>query len=1240
MNGSSSPKAVVGLGASAGGLNAYTALLRALPADTGMAFVVVQHLAADHQSFLSALLMRVTQMPVIEVHDGPRVEPNTIYVIPPNRTLTMEDGHLGLKERAPGLHFAVDIFFEMLADTHGSRAIGVILSGSGSDGMKGVQAIKAAGGITFAQDGTAQHWSMPQSAVSTGCVDFVLAPDGIASELARLAAIPEVAFSSAPVEPRETLEAVLGALRQRFNIDFSEYKQSTLYRRIRRRMALRRMQSLADYRQALRDDPSEGEALCQDILINVTSFFRDPESFAALRNVAFPALVTNSDSEDPLRIWVVGCSSGEEAYSIAIALLEFMEERDIHRPVRIFGTDINQQMIARARQAWYPKSSVESLSRARRERYFAAVEGGYCVHKAVRALCTFAPHNAVTDPPFSKMDLVSCRNLLIYFQGALQRKLLPLLHFALKPHGFLFLGASESISSYRDLFDPEDQHHKIYRARHSIRHPTDVLSRSFVSAPASISAQKSLVPRAGAFDTQRIADLVALKTYVPPAVLVDDEGDILHFRGDVAPYLSQSDGRPSHSVFKVAREGLFAPLRSALNEAVERGASVRVKEAVVKNGEGLTTVSVHVVPVIFPAPRAPAYWVFFEPSAEALAQQVVVQARRLESEHDISRQIAVLTDELTATREHLEATIESQAITNEDLQTANEEVQSANEELQSTNEELETSKEEIESSNEELVTVNDELRLRNEELDRANDDLNNLLGSVQMAIVMVWQDLRIRRFTPLAQTLFNILPADVGRSIADMQYVVEIDQFPLILTQVIKEAREVEKQVRSRDGRYYLLRVRPYRTEDGMVDGAVVILIDIDALAQTQESLRRRVAELAAVDRHRNEFLAILAHELRNPLAPLRNAAHILNRAAADTAVVAKARDMIDRQVRHMSRLVSDLLDAARAENRQIRLQCASLDLRLAIEHVVETLRPVIEAKHQTLEMKLPAAPVWVGADSIRLEQIFTNLVNNANKFTPTRGTIEIRLEVADIAGASVAITQVIDSGVGLDPESIPGLFDLFTQADRSLAHAQGGLGIGLSLVRTLVELHGGQVSAHSEGCGRGSVFEVRLPVHDPALEVAAPAAKSDGEGRHLDGRSRRVLIVEDSADIRDSTHDVLALSGFEVSVAASGKEALESAPGFAPDAILLDVGLPDLTGYEVARRLRENPQFATTTLIAMTGYDTAQARAQSAAAGFDHHFCKPVDLDELVLLLAEPVAHLPEQPPRRGPSESSDVLP
>ena len=899
------PVAVVGIGASAGGLQAYTELLEALPANTGMTFVIVQHMAAGHESFLSTLLGRIASMPVVEVLDGPQVEPNTIYVIPPNRTMVITDGCLVLRDRGPGIHFSVDIFFQALAMSHGPRAIGVVLSGTGSDGAKGIEAIKAGGGTTFAQDQSAQQSGMPSSAIHTGCVDFVLAPRDIALEIATLAILPELAFSADPVEPLEDVEPILEIVRERVRIDFSQYKENTLHRRIRRRMALNQRENLTGYAALLREKPTEVEALAQDILISVTSFFRDPESFEALKKTAFPRMLNRKSPDDTIRVWVVGCSTGEEPYSLAIALIEAMDATPLRHPIAVFGTDVNSQAIERARRGWYPKSISEDISEERLRRFFTAVEGGYVVSKLIRDLCVFAPHNAITDPPFSRMDLVSCRNLMIYFQSGPQRKLLPLLHYALKPNGTLLLGASESINNYRDLFDQEDARHKIYVKRPVSLRLTETVPRAPAPLPPATQGGRKIVRpiRDRQIERNRSAELVALKYFAPAGVLVDLDGEIHQFRGDTSPYVNQAEGRASLNLLKIAREGLFVAIRACLLHASTDAAPLRNEGVIVKNDTGLTTVSIIVIPVIYPGSDERSAWIFFDQatSATLLHSDGAVLTSNASLDANTAHQITVLTDELMATRDHLEATIQEQEAANEDLQAANEEVQSSNEELQSTNEELETSKEEIQSSNEELSTVNDELRLRNDELDRANNDLLNLFSSVQMAVVMVWPDLRIRRFTPLAQTIFNIRPADVGRSIADMNHHIDIDDFTGLLREALDHGRDLEREVTSKEGYHYLLRLRPYRAQDGTIDGAIVLLVDINTLAQTQASLRARVAELADSDRHRNEFLAVLAHELRNPLAPLRNAVQILNRSPGDAAHTAKARGLIDRQVHHMS---------------------------------------------------------------------------------------------------------------------------------------------------------------------------------------------------------------------------------------------------------------------------------------------------------------------------------------------------
>jgi two-component system CheB/CheR fusion protein len=1217
----SRPLVVVGIGASAGGLQAYTELLESLPPNTGMAFVIVQHLAAEHASLLATLLSRATPMPVVEVHDEPEVQPNCIYVIPPNRSMLIRDGKLVLMERPPGLHHAVDIFLSALAESHGQRAIGVVLSGTGNDGMTGIQAIKATGGITFAQDATALHTGMPQNAINSGCVDFVLPPRKIALEIAGLSSVAPSPFDPAP-ESVGNIESILQMLRRNFGADFSQYKVNTLHRRVRRRMALQRIDSVEDYKTFLADNPREADALYQDILISVTNYFRNPDSFDALKNTILPGIFVHHQADEAVRIWALGCSTGEEVYSLAIVLQEYMEETSQLMRWSVFGTDLNNLAIERARRAWYPKSIVQDVSKARLDRFFTEVDGGYCVNTAIRERCIFARHNALIDPPFSNMDLVSCRNMLIYLQSGLQRKLLPLLHYALKPNGILFLGPSETISHYRDLFELRDGRHKFY-AKRPVQKRIDMM---FPVAAGNVAVTERLRRKGGAvtrespLDNQREAERILLKHFAPAGVLIDSDGEILQFRGDTEPYLSISEGKPTLNVLKMAREGLLAPLRTALQHAHRIEGSARIDDVMIKSNNGIETVTLIVIPVPHAPTASRCYWILFEPSpgdAPKRSGSRTRVAKKLKP-NESQRQIHVLTQELAATREYLQSTIESQEATNEELQSANEEVQSANEELQSSNEELETSKEEIQSSNEELTTVNEELRVRNDELDRANNDLNNVFSSVQMAVVILGRDLRIRRFTPLAQRTFNILPSDVGRPIGDINLKLAVDDFQQSLTAAISEGIDQESEVRSDDGRRYLLRVCPYRTQAQRIEGVTVVLIDIDTLAQTQDSLRRRVAELALADRHRNEFLAILAHELRNPLAPLRNAAQILRLSPADADVSTRARELIERQVKHMSRLVGDLLDAARAQHGQIQLQCEALEMRSVVERAVDMMRPQFDARHQSLRVRLPEAPIVVHGDAARLEQVIGNILNNANKYTQESGFVDVSMDISmQKTEQPEAVIRIRDNGEGIDPALVPRLFDLFTQADRSLAHSQGGLGIGLSLVRTLVDLHGGSVAAHSEGRGCGSEFVVRIPlsdqVHAPVVQGADPIAHHPGPR----ARAQRVLIVDDSPDIRDSTAMMLSLEGYETQVAASGEEALRMAVSFRPTVILLDIGLPDLNGYEVVRRLRESDDFAVTRIIAISGYDTPEARERAAEAGFDHHLSKPVPLKELQNLLS-----------------------
>lgn len=1084
------PVAVVGIGASAGGIEAFTALLAALPPDTGLAFVFILHLAPTRASLLADILSRATSMPVTEVRDEPLILADHVYVVPPGQFMIVSQGALHLAEAQGMQHRGVDRFFTSLSEDQGHRAIGVVLSGTATDGTLGLEAIKAAGGITFAQDGSAQHDGMPRSAASSGCVDFVLPPEQIAAEIAALSThLRGTTYNASGTDPPEDeFEQVLAILRQETGIDFSHYKSNTLHRRIRRRMALRRVLTLPEYASYLQANAKEIEALYQDILIGVTSFFRDPEAFEALKQKVFPGLFANRARNDPLRIWVLGCASGEESYSLAIALKEYATSINSAAPLIVYATDLNTVAVEKSRAGFYPRTISLDVERERLRRFFVEADGGYRIAKPIRDICIFARHNVLTDPPFSRMDLISCRNVLIYMEPVLQKKLMPLLHYALKPGGCLFLGPSESLGPLRDTFEVEESRHKIFRKKVShartdriIPPLAPTLRAEHQAAERWADTRLDVRPEA-----QQDADRVLVARYVPPAVLVNHELDILQFRGETGHALTPAPGRPTLNVLKMAREGLLIPLRAALQEAIKGNHVARREEVRVKSNGGHVDITLTVIP-IQPPHAQNCWWIVFEPSSSVPAEvrpkrsvpsskakvagSVEVRAREA--------QIARLTQELTATRDYLQSVIEQQEAVNEELQSANEEVQSANEELQSINEELETSKEEIQSSNEELTTVNEELQNRNEELNRVNNDLNNLFSGVHMAIVMVWRDLRIRRFTPLAEKQFNLIASDVGRPISDIKLKFEVGDLTQILMDVIDSVSVREMEVRDPSGHWFQLRVRPYKTFDNQIDGAVIMLTDVDAFKRTQEAIARQAELLAMANQSKNDFLAMLAHELRNPLAPLRNAVQVLKKVPHDAELAERTRDLIDRQVTNMVRMVDDLLDAALLSQGRIELHIERVELQAVLNRAIEAVRAGIDARRHTLAVVAPPSPVMVSGDSTRLEQVFTNLLSNAARYTEPEGEITVTLMVtaADSpAQHAEAVIRVRDNGIGITAEMLPRVFDLFAQADHSLARTGGGLGIGLNIVRRIVEMHEGKVSAHSGGPQMGSEFVVRLP--------------------------------------------------------------------------------------------------------------------------------------------------------------------
>jgi two-component system CheB/CheR fusion protein len=847
---------VVAIGASAGGLEAYTEFFRALPTDLGMAFVLVQHLDPSHHSLLADLISKTTKMPVDEVRTGMRIRPNWVYVIPPNALMAISGGVFTLAPRSKdaGQHLTVNFFMRSLAEERKSRAIGIILSGTGADGTLGLQDIKAEGGITFAQEpASAKYDGMPRSAVTSGCVDFVLPPKGIAKELERIHRHPyaskdldkDVTEVEPHPSPREDFSNVVDQLRKSSGVDFSQYRPSTLHRRARRRMVILKQESVKAYAKYLEEHPEETEKLYDDVLIPVTSFFRDLEAFEALKSTVYPAMVKDKGNKGTIRMWAPGCSTGEETYSLAMTLLEFLGDKASSFQVQIFGTDLNEKGIQKARTGVYRESIAEEVSPERLQRFFVKVDEGYRVNKAVRDMCVFAQQNLAADPPFSQMNLVACRNLLIYMGPALQRKVVPILHYALKPSGFLIVGKAEGITGFQNLFSAVDAKHKIFakkpvasRLHYDFSQPHFRTVEDAAIPGRATERRESTVPEV---DVQVEADRLVLKNYAPVGVVINGAMEVVQFRGRTTPYLEPAPGKPTLNLLKLAQNGLAIELRSLVNAAKKKRASVK-KDGVSFDGNGqkrIVNISVSPLGEKGASVNERHFLILFDD----------LTSHRLADSKDASwgtkpgaerkQEFKRMRQELADTQDALRAAIESEEAVKEEFQSANEEILSGNEELQSTNEELETSKEELQSANEELNTLNDELRHKNTELHDLSNTLLNFVNSTNLPVVMLDRALRIRRLTPTADKLLKAALSDVGRPISDIRLNIKMADLELTINEVLTTLKPVKREVQDQQDRWHSLTILPYRTLDNAIDGVVLVLQDIDEIKVAGEQTKR-----------------------------------------------------------------------------------------------------------------------------------------------------------------------------------------------------------------------------------------------------------------------------------------------------------------------------------------------------------------------------------------------------------------
>jgi len=1464
---------VVAIGASAGGLESLERLFTNLPTDTGMAFVVLQHLSPDFKSLMDELLARRTSMPIRQAEHETLVEPNTVYLLPANKEMVIRDRQLLLSNRDPrhGLLMPIDLFFRSLAQDVGEKGVAVVLSGSGSDGSRGVQDVRKAGGVVFSESpDTAAFNGMPVSAIATGVVDQVLPPEEIA------AAITALARRGLPLPPPDedqgaaedaSINAILRLLRDEYAIDFSHYKASTVTRRIERRLALNRSIDIETYVDQLRSDPRELNSLYEDLLIGVTRFFRDDEGFEILEQRIIPDIIERTITEDPenqIRVWVAGCATGQEAYSIAMLLYEQLAAHRRPFNVKILATDVHKTSLEAASAGLYTAQQVAGIDPHRLERFFTLKPNGYQIAQALRESIVFAPHNVIRDAPFTKLDLITCRNLLIYFQPHAQKTVLTLFHFALKTGGYLFLGSSESPGGLVDDFDTIDEHNKIYRKRRDIGLPRDLK----LPLPRGGAAARLPMPSMGR--TVVHPQLLAvydrlLERFMPPSLLVDEHGHLIDSYGGAESLLRVKKRRPSQNVAEMVSDELRTVITGALHR-VRRGAETIRYEGVpmpelagrfslvaepIKDSRGTTT---HVLLSIANAEESAAPLAPQAQSKIAAVEPVPAFSDTVDLVGLSRDQMQALQDELSYTKENLQSAIQELETTNEELQATNEELVASNEELQSTNEELH-------SVNEELYTVNAEYQKKNTELQELNDDVEHLLDGTDVGTLFLDRQLCIRKFTRRIAETFHIIASDVGRPLGAFTHDLRWPTLVADTERALSEGVTVEAQTWDARGRCLFLRILPYRgrAKDGdadraRADGVVVTLTDISALEQARERLaqlsaivessedaiishtldgivsswnngacrlygytaeeavgrhigflspadqrveidailadvrgRRPVERLettrvrkdgsrvhvavtfspifdggntvvgvsvisrdigqlvrareenaereeqirllldstaeaiygvdlsgkctfcnpvcarllgydspaaligrqmhslihhtkvdgtpyppeqsviyeamrhrgaAHVDnevlwradgtsfpaeywshpivrdgevigavvtfvditerrrteeeirdgvRRREQFLAMLSHELRNPLAAILSATRLLDSAGWDDPRCEEAGRVVERQAKHMTRLLDDLLDVSRITRGRITLRNELIDLRDTARSAIESLAPLM-AEHDThLTVEMSQEPVTVIGDPTRLQQVQANLLSNATKYSH-RGA-HVRFELRREGGE--AVIRVTDNGRGIERELLPKIFDLFVQGNQSIARSEGGLGIGLTLLRSLVELHNGRVEVHSDGPGTGSTFTVRLPL----AAVQTPGAGAPNPRPRPAVRS--VVLVEDQADARRMLQLLLESEGLSVAIAENGQDGVELIERIHPDLALVDLGLPVLSGFDLARRIRRNPAHDSIRLIALSGYGQESDIQAALDAGFDEHLTKPPDPERLERVLA-----------------------
>ena len=1186
---------IVGIGASAGGLEACARLLDALPADSGMAFILVQHLDPSHESLMVELLTKHTQMTVVQATDGMPIAPNYLYIIAPGTYLAATKGVLKVSEPLArhGARLPFDFLLESLAESYGAQAIGIVLSGTGADGSLGIKAIKANKGFILAQDpDEADYGGMPRSAIASGLVNIILPVEDMGAALAD--------HVQRPAKARPTpdgLPEIIELLRTHTTHDFTLYKMGTLQRRIERRMALAglRGSDMSRYLATLRGDANELDLLAKDLLINVTSFFRDPKVFELLASTIIPDLVAAQPIDQPLRVWIAGCSTGEEAYSLAMIFREAIVAAKSNVKLQVFASDVDSDAVAQARDGLYPHTIKADVSPERLARFFTREDHGLRVSPELRTAVVFTVQDVLADPPFSRLDLVSCRNLLIYLGPEAQAKVIALFHFALRKDGILLLGNAETIGTVEGQFEVVSKAERLYR--HSGRSSSSKIGFS-MSTNDNLLIQS---PTAKASALARQTDLAALcqrlvmDAHAPAAVLINRKLECLYSLGPTERYLRIATGHPSHDLLDMAPQALRTRLRAAIQQVSAD------KPVVIAAGGKIGTMPFNIHIRSVQSDGEELLLICFIDAPAASAKRVAAAS----AVHDSPR-IADLEQELEATRTELQGAIHSLEKSGEDQRAINEEAMSVNEEFQSTNEELLTSKEELQSLNEELTALNSQLQETLERQRTTSNDLQNVLYSTDVATLFLDEKLNIRFFTPATKALFNVIPGDIGRPLADLHSLAADAALPDDARAVLHNLAPIDAEIETDGGIWFMRRIMPYLADDDAVEGVVITFTDISERKRAAKLIddAKKVAELATVAKTR--FLAVASHDLRQPLQTLA----LLQGLLGKLVVGEKAHMLVtrlDETLGAMTGMLNTLLDINQIESGVVQPEVS----RFALNGLFDELRDAFSyhAQAKKLELRVVGCGLVVETDRRLLEQMLRNLISNALKYTP-HGKILVGCRRHN----GVVSIQILDTGIGIAETELKAIFDEYHQVDNAARERSRGLGLGLSIVQRLSVLLGHQIEVHSV-FGQGSSFavEIKLP---PIAVVPAPAPAHQQALPILPTahRSGKILIVEDDPEVRVLLELLLAGENHVTQSAEDGPAALKliKSGAFKPDLILTDYNLPNgMDGLQVAGKLRGLLD-AALPVIVLTG-DISTETLRDVASHGCVQLNKPVKVPELI---------------------------